>query len=183
MGKLAQLFISFFKIGLFTFGGGGAMIPLMEAELVKKRKWLTEEDLLDYYAIAQCTPGIIAINTATMAGYVVKRKTGSLVATVAVVLPSLIIITLIAAVLQNYMHNQNVIYAFNGIRAAVVAIIFEVVFELGKKNIKNMGSGIIFAVSLLLLLMFNFSPIQTILCGFALGLLWQFANRKTRNKQ
>lgn len=183
MHILWEIFISFFKVGLFTFGGGGAMIPLLEDELVKKRGWLTEQDLIDYYAIAQCTPGIIAINTATMAGYVVKKKIGSLIATVAVVLPSLIIITLIAAVMQNFMEYQSVIHAFNGIRAAVVAIIFQVVFTMWKKNIKQVSGGIIFIASLLLLIFFEISPIQTIIFGFGVGMLWQFFTKIHRSKK
>lgn len=183
MKKLFELFISFFKIGLFTFGGGGAMIALLQDELVRKRGWLKEEDLLDYFAVAQCTPGIIAINTATMAGYEIKGKTGSAVATFAVVLPSLIIITLIAAALQSYMHNEYVVHAFNGIRAAVVAIIANVVVSLWKKNIKSIPAGAIFIISLALLIVFSLSPIWTIIIGCLIGLVWQFFLRKKMQKR
>ena len=159
------------------------MIALLQDELVKKRGWLKESDLLDYFAVAQCTPGIIAINTATMAGYEIKGKIGSAVATFAVVLPSLIIITIIAALLQNYMENEYVIHAFNGIRAAVVAIIANVVIDLWRKNVKNVVSGAIFVLSLLLLLIFSFSPIWTIIVGCLTGLIWQKFLFKEINKR
>ena len=182
MKKIGELFISFFKIGLFTFGGGAAMIALLNDELVKKRGWLKESDLLDYFAIAQCTPGIIAINTATMAGYEVGKKIGSAVATFAVILPSLIIITLIASILQNYMQNEYVLHAFNGIRAAVVAIIAQVVISLWQKNIKNYASGGIFVLCLCGLLVFSLSPIWIIIIGLIIGVFWQLFLRFKEKK-
>jgi len=159
------------------------MIALLQDELVKKRGWLKESDLLDYFAVAQCTPGIIAINTATMAGYEIKGKTGSAIATFAVVLPSLIIITLIAAVLQNYINNEYVVHAFNGIRAAVVAIIANVTVALWKKNITSVAAGTIFFVALLLLTVFSFSPIWTIISGCLAGLFWQMFLLKKMQKR
>ena len=178
MRILCELFISFFKIGLFTFGGGGAMIALLQDELVKRRGWLKESDLLDYFAVAQCTPGIIAVNTATMAGYEVAGKKGSALATFAVILPSLIIITLIAAVLRNYMQNEYVVHAFNGIRAAVVAIIAQVVVSLWQKNVKCVAAGAIFVLSIIVLLIFAVSPIWIIMGSCILGLLWQKIEKK-----
>lgn len=183
MKILWELFASFFRIGIFTFGGGAAMIALLEDELVKKKGWLKEQDLLDYFAIAQCTPGIIAINTATMTGYEVGKKSGAAVATFGVVLPSLIIITLIAAILHNYMDNAYVVHAFNGIRAAVVAIIANVVIELGRKNIRKVGAAVVFVCSFALLTIFSLSPIYTILCGCALGFIWQKALPLLRRKK
>lgn len=159
------------------------MIALLQDELVKRRGWLKEDDLLDYFAVAQCTPGIIAINTATMAGYEIKGKTGSAVATFAVILPSLIIITLIAAILQNFMNNEYVVHAFNGIRAAVVAIIANVTISLGCKSLKTIASGVIFMIALSGLLMFSLSPIWTVILGCLLGMIWQMFLHKKFEKR
>lgn len=171
--NLWQIFITFFKIGLFTFGGGGVLIAWIEDELVEKKNWLADKDFLDYYAIAQCTPGIIAINVATMVGYHVRQKTGAAVATVAVILPSVIVITLIAAFLQNLTDNPLIAHAFNGIRAAVVAIIAGVVVAMLRKNVKDWGGWFIFISTFLLLLIFACSPFLMILYGCILGLLYQ----------
>ena len=116
MKILADLFMTFFKIGLFTFGGGYAMIPLLQAELVRKKKWSSDEELMDYYCIGQSTPGIIAINVATFIGYKRARSTGAVVATLGMVSPSLIIIMSLAHVLNLYMDNPYVAHAFAGIR-------------------------------------------------------------------
>ena len=137
MRKLWKLFRLFFKIGLFTFGGGYAMLPLLKAEVVDKRKYLTEEELLDLYSIGQCTPGIIAVNVATFIGYQQAKIKGAIVATMGMIMPSIVIITLVATILGHFMDNRYVIYAFYGIRICVVALIFNVIFDLAKKNLKS----------------------------------------------
>ena len=137
MRDLLSLFALFFKIGLFTFGGGYAMLPLLKDEVVNKRRFVSDEELLDLYSIGQCTPGIISINVATFIGYQQKGIGGAVVATSGIVLPSLIIITLVASILQQFMDNRYVAYAFAGIRICVAALIADVIYDLAKKNIKN----------------------------------------------
>ncbi|MDD3921386.1 MAG: chromate transporter, partial [Eubacteriales bacterium] len=130
-----DLFTSFFRIGLFTFGGGYAMLPMLQREVVEKRGWATEEELLNYFAVGQCTPGIIAVNTATFVGYKQKKTMGGVVATLGVVIPSIIIITAIAALLSNFAHIPAVQHAFSGIRIAVAALIVSAVIRLFRANV------------------------------------------------
>lgn len=137
MNILAELFVTFFKIGICTFGGGYAMLPMLEREIVNKRNWATMEELLDYFAIGQCTPGIIAVNTATFVGYKVRKNLGGVVATLGVVAPSLVIISLIAALLSNFMEYEIVGHAFAGIRIAVCALIAGTILKLAKKSVKK----------------------------------------------
>lgn len=170
MPSLAEIFAIFFKIGLLTFGGGGVMIAWIQEELVRKKKWLSDTDFLDFYAIAQCTPGIIAINVATMVGYAVRKKAGATVATAAVILPSIIVISLIASALPNITENEIVVHAFNGIKAAVVAIITNVAVNMLLNNVKDMTGRAIFALSFLLLLLFALSPVVMVIFGCCAGL-------------
>ena len=119
MNLYLDLFTTFAKIGVCTFGGGLAMLPLLQREVVEKKKWATEAELTDYYAIGQCTPGVIAVNTATFVGYMEKGVLGGIIATLGMIFPSLVIITVIAAFLSNFAHIPAVIHAFAGIRACV----------------------------------------------------------------
>lgn len=171
MQNLKDLFVLFFKIGLFTFGGGYAMLPLLKDELVSKRRMLTEEELLDMYAIGQCTPGIIAVNVATFIGYRQARIKGAVVSTLGMIFPSLLIITLIALVLRQYMYNRYVSYAFAGIRIGVVALIASVVVDLWKKNVRNYTDGTIFIAALALLGVFNLSAVWVVIAAAVLALL------------
>lgn len=132
---LFQLFSAFFRIGLFTFGGGYSMLPMLEAEVVKKHAWATTDELLDYFALGQCMPGLIAANVAVLIGYRQKKLKGAFFSMLGVVLPSLIIITLIAAALKNFAHLPLVQHAFRGIRAAVAALIFGAFIKLFKANV------------------------------------------------
>lgn len=170
MRKLLHLFLMFFKIGLFTFGGGYAMLPLLQAEIVKKRRWATDEKLLDLYSIGQCTPGIISVNVATFMGYRQAGIAGACAATLGMVMPSLIIITLLAAVLDRYMHNRYVSYAFAGIRICVVALILDIIYDLWKKGITDYKGAGIFAGALLLLLGFNLSAVWIVILAGIAGL-------------
>ncbi len=124
MKKYWELFIAFARIGVMTFGGGYAMIPILERELIDKRGWTTNEELMDYYAVAQCTPGVIAVNTATFIGYKLYGVLGGIVATMGVIFPSLIIITAIAGILTNFADVPAVKSAFAGIRVCVCVLIF-----------------------------------------------------------
>ena len=126
MKQYVSLFFTFAKIGVCTFGGGYAMLPILQRELVDNKGWATEEELADYYAVGQCTPGVIAVNTATFVGYNRMGWLGGTVATLGVVFPCLVIIMAIAAFLSNFMHLDVVVHAFNGVRAGVVALILSI---------------------------------------------------------
>lgn len=171
MQSLKDLFLLFFKIGLFTFGGGYAMLPLLKDELVVKRRLLSEDELLDLYAIGQCTPGIIAINVATFIGYRQARLKGAVAATLGMVFPSLLIITLIAMVLKQYMYNRYVTYAFAGIRIGVVALIASVLVDLWRKNIRNYADGRVFVLAVALLGVFSLSAVWVVIAAAVSALL------------
>ena len=141
MNKLFKLYIVFFRIGLFTFGGGYAMLPMLEREIVERHKWATREELLDYYAIGQCTPGIIAVNTATFVGYSERGFMGALAATLGVITPSFVIILALASFLQNFENVPEVSHAFAGIRAAVASLILAAVINLFKSNVIQLPSN------------------------------------------
>ena len=143
--KLWHLFATFFKIGAFTFGGGYAMIPLIQKEAVEKRKWVTDEDILEIIAIAESTPGPIAINSATFVGYRTCGVLGSACATLGVVLPSFLIILVISFLLQQFQNLQAVQYAFQGIRAGVLALLFKALWGMYKKSPKGWVSYVVMA--------------------------------------
>ncbi len=166
--ELLRLFGAFAKIGAFTFGGGYAMLPMLEKELVEKHGWVTEEDLADYFAIGQCTPGVIAVNTATFVGYKLKRIPGAIFATLGVIFPSMILILILAAFLSNFASFGVVKHAFAGIRVCVCVLIFSSVWKLGKKSLKNWICWVIFGIVFLLA---AFSDIATAILVIATGLL------------
>ena len=145
MKELLDMFLTFARIGGLTFGGGYAMLPMLQREVVEKRGWATEEELMDYYAIGQCTPGVIAVNTATFIGQKYRGDLGGIVCTLGVVFPSLVIITVIAAFLQNFADLAVVKNAFAGIRACVVVLIFNAVIKQYKKSVKDRATLLIFA--------------------------------------
>ena len=169
MRLLLDLFLSFFKIGLFTFGGGYAMLPMIQREVVERHGWETEEDVLDYYAIAQCTPGVIAVNTATFVGTKLKGAVGGAVATLAVICPSVIIITIISSILKSFASYEIVQHAFAGIRVAVAALVVVSVYKLYKKGVRGALSNGIFAASLLLIVLFDLSPVWIVAACIVLG--------------
>ncbi len=161
MNEYLQLFLTFAQVGACTFGGGYAMLPILQREIVDKKGWCTQEELADYFAIGQCTPGVIAVNTATFVGSKRKGPVGGVVATLGMVFPSVVIITLIAAFLQNFAHIPAVKHAFNGVRAAVVALIASSVLKLGKTTLKNPPAVVIYVLVLALAVTGNFLPIPT----------------------
>ena len=179
-----QLFFSFFKVGLFTFGGGYAMLPLLKAEVVQKQKWITEDELLDYFSIGQCTPGIIAVNVSTFCGYKLRGILGAVVSTFAVVLPSVIIISLIASILKMFVDNQVVAHAFSGIRVGVCALILVLVIDMCKKVYKQSQNKklhfSILLVSAVLLVFTNISAVFVVLTALAIGFVPNFV--KVRKK-
>lgn len=150
MKEYIELFVSFFKIGLFTFGGGFAMLPMLEKEIVEKKKWATNDELLDYFAIGQCTPGVIAVNTATFIGYFRKGYLGGIIATLGVVSPSIIIITIIAGLVQNFSSYPLVQNALAGIRIGVSVLMVTSIIKLIKGSVKDFIRGIIFVLAFLL---------------------------------
>lgn len=171
MHQLLNLFVSFFKIGLFTFGGGYAMLPMLQREVVDRHHWATEEELLDYYAIAQCTPGVIAVNTATFIGTKLGGALAGAVSTLAVVTPSIIIITLISSLLQNFASYEIVQHALAGIRVAVSVLVVSSVIKLYKKGVKGALSNSIFVLSLILVVLFDISPVIIVAASLILGLI------------
>lgn len=171
MRFLWELFSSFFRIGLFTFGGGYAMLPMLQREVVEAHHWATEEEILDYFALAQCTPGVIAVNTATFVGTKLKGAVGGAVATFAVVLPSLIIISIISTVLKSFASYPVVQHAFAGIRVAVAVLIINSVIKLYQKGVKGaLGNGI-FVASLLLVAVLDLSPVWIVAAVLILGVV------------
>ena len=171
MKELLLLFAVFAKIGGFTFGGGYAMLPILQREVVDKRQWATQEELMDYFAIGQCTPGIIAVNTATFIGYKRKGVVGGIFATLGVVAPSVVIITIIAAFIQGFQHIEAVQWAFEGIRAAVVALILSAVIKLGKKSLVDVATVVIFLVVAVLSAVTDLSPAIFVVAAGVCGLL------------
>ena len=171
MPVLLELFLLFAEIGATTFGGGYAMLPILQRELVEKRHWTTEEQLMDYYAIGQCTPGIIAVNTATFIGNTKAGMIGGIVATLGVVSPSVVIITLISIFLQNFADLSIVKHAFNGIRAAVCVLIMDSVIKLGKKSIRDLWGWIIFLCVLLASLLSGISPVLLVVLSGVAGIV------------
>ncbi len=149
MKPYVSLFFTFAKIGVCTFGGGYAMLPILQRELVDNKGWATEEELADYYAVGQCTPGVIAVNTATFVGYNRMGWLGGTVATLGVVFPCLVIIMAIAAFLSNFMHLDVVVHAFNGVRAGVVALILSSVLKLLNTSLVDWKTRLIYVVVLL----------------------------------
>lgn len=148
MNIYLDLFFTFAKVGVCTFGGGYAMLPILQREIVEKKGWATDEELTDYFAIGQCTPGVIAVNTATFIGSKLKGIPGGILTTLGVVFPSVVIITLIAAFLSNFADIPAVQHALAGVNACVVALIASSVIKLGKSTLKNKASWGIFAAAL-----------------------------------
>ena len=171
MKELLDLFWTFAKIGSITFGGGYAMLPIIQREIVEKKKWATETEVMDYYAVGQCTPGIIAVNTATFIGYRLKGIAGGIFATLGVIFPSLVIIMLIAAFLKNFAEFSVVQHAFGGIRVAVVALIISSVIKLWKSSVKNYIGIIIAVMAFILGAVLQLSPIYVVIGAAIVGLL------------
>lgn len=170
MKEYLELFIAFAKIGGGTFGGGYAMLPIMQRELVEKKGWVTNDDLLNYYAVGQCTPGIIAVNTATFIGYKRKGILGAAVATLGMITPSVLIIMLIAAFLKNFAEYPVVQHAFAGIRIAVCATVLVAICNLWKKSVKNWLDFLFCAVAFVLSAFTDISPVWIVLLAAAGGI-------------
>lgn len=171
MKELFSLFITFARIGAFTFGGGYAMLPMLQREVVQNRKWATEDEVLDYFAIGQCTPGVIFVNTATFIGYKQKGILGAIFATAGGIFPSLVIILIIAAVLTNFAELPVVQYAFGGIRVVVGVLIINAITGMWKKSVVD-KLGVFLAIAAFAVVTFTpLSPVWMVLAGAVLGIL------------
>ena len=180
--KLFALFFTFMKIGAFTFGGGYAMIPLIQRETVEKWKWISDDDILEIIAIAESTPGPFAINSATFIGYRVAGFWGSFMATFGVILPSFVIITIISYVLNEFQHLKAVSYAFNGIRAGVLALIIKSLWSMYKKMPKNLVSYIIAVIAFVAVAFLNINVLIVIVSCAILGLITSTVFERRQSK-
>ena len=178
--KLSRLFTAFAKVGVLTFGGGVAMLPMLEREVVQANGWATEDELMDYYAIAQCTPGIIAVNTATFVGKKERGTIGGIAATLGVVFPSVVIITVLAGLISNFAHIPAVAHAFAGIRVCVCVLVFNAALKLSKKSLKDRVTGIIFAAVFLGSLLVDISPVIYVVLAALAGII--IKNREEKKK-
>ena len=172
MKQLWQLFLAFARAGVMTFGGGYAMIPILEREIVDRQGWASSEELMDYYAVGQCTPGVIAVNTATFIGYKVAGSLGGVVATLGVVFPSLVIITVIAGVLTHFADIPAVKSAFAAIRVCVCVLIFNAVLKLWKGAVKDKAGLCLFLLVFLLSIFLDISPVFYVLVCAIAGILF-----------
>ena len=178
ISDLVELFFVFFKIGAVTFGGGYAMLPMLERELAEKRNWTTKETMLDYYAIGQSTPGIIAVNVATFIGFNKAGLLGAIIATAGIVTPSIIIISLIAGCISNFSQIQWVQKALAGINVAVAALLTKSVWDFSKKAVKNIWGLLILLAAFASMYFFGVESIVVILVSATLGICFSFLSAK-----
>ena len=178
MRVLWDVFFSFAKVGAFTFGGGYAMLPVMQKEAAELRGWLSNEEVADYFGMAQCLPGMIAVNTAAFIGHQVKGKAGSVFACLGLVMPSFIFITLIAAALHNFLQYPVVQRALFGIQAVVCALIAQAVITLWKAAVKDVLGLVIYIVILALALFVNIPIIALIVGAVGVGIAADTAKRR-----
>lgn len=171
MKKLWTLFWAFAKMGAITFGGGMAMLPILQREVVENHHWATEEELTDYFALGQCTPGIIAVNVATFIGQKQAGILGGIVATLGVVFPSVVIISVLAGLITNFSHLAWVKHAFAGIQVCVCVLIFNAVIKLLKKSVVDKRTAVIFALVLLGGVFLNVSPVWFVISAALVGIL------------
>ncbi|MFA6891743.1 MAG: chromate transporter [Sphaerochaetaceae bacterium] len=181
--SLASLFWTFAKIGVMTFGGGYAMLPMLQREVVEKRSWCTDSDILDYFAVGQCTPGIIAVNTATFIGYKRRGNWGGIFATLGMVFPSFVIISILASVLAAFEDNRYVQMAFSGVRVAVCALITVSVIKLAKKSIIDIPTFVLCLLTFTLMLCFSLSPVVFVFGGIVWGLVFSWIRERAGRKK
>lgn len=182
MKKITSLFLTFLKIGAFTFGGGYAMVPLIQKEVTEKNEWISDEEMLDVIAIAESTPGPIAVNTATFVGYKIAGFWGAFVSTLGVILPPFVIISLISGFLWQFREIKAVSYAFIGIRAGVLALIVKALISLFKKVSKTAFSYAIMAISLLIPTFFDINVIFVVIACAIAGIIFSLFTIKGGNK-
>ena len=171
MNEYLELFLTFAKMGVMTFGGGMAMLPILQREVVEDRHWATEEELVDYYAIGQCTPGIIAVNIATFVGQKRKGALGGIVATLGMVFPSLVIISILAGLITSFSSVTWVQDAFAGIQVCVCVLIFNAVVKLLKKSVIDKRTSVIFLLVMIGSTLLNLSPVWFVLLAALAGIV------------
>ncbi len=179
---LFTIYFAFFKVGAFTFGGGLAMMPMLQKELIEKKQWLTEEELIDYYAVGQSTPGIIAVNVATFVGYKRAGILGGIFGTLGIISPSLIIIMILANLINSISDYPIVQKALTGINVAVAALLTSVIINFAKKTIKNVWNAIFMLISFLLIFALKVPSFIVILFGLSTGIILTFIHKKKETK-
>lgn len=177
MHPYLDLFFTFARIGACTFGGGYAMLPILQREIVDKRGWTTEDELMDYYAIGQCTPGVIAVNTSTFIGYKTHGLPGAVAATAGMISPSLVIIIIIAAFIQQFAHLEIVQNAFAGIRIAVCALVLQSVWKMAKKGVVDVPTAVILVITFIAVAFLGISPVTMVVVAAAAGILVNLIRR------
>ena len=185
MKTLLELFITFMKIGSLTFGGGYAMLPVIQKEVVENKKWVTDEEIVEYYAIGQCTPGLIAVNTSTFVGNRIAGIAGGIIATIGFIFPAFIIICILAGLIENFADYTLVKDAFAGIRVCACVLIFNAVIKMWKTSVQDFFTFLIFGCVFILTVVFSLSPVILVLaaavCGLAGGILME--KRKTSDAE
>ncbi len=171
MNLYLQLFLTFAKVGVMTFGGGVAMLPILQREIVDNKGWATENEMTDYYAIGQCTPGIIAVNVSTFVGQKIKGISGGIVATLGMVFPSLVIISILAGVISAFSSLTWIQHAFAGIRVCVCVLVFNTMLKLVKKAVIDKATAVIFALVLLGASFINVTPALFVILAALAGIL------------
>ncbi|MBR5774552.1 MAG: chromate transporter [Clostridia bacterium] len=180
MNIFLDLFLTFFKIGAFTFGGGYAMYPIFQRELNEKKKWITEEELIDCYAMGQCTPGVIAVNTASFVGFKTRGVLGAIASTLGMITPSVIIITIIAALIGSFSDNEIVASALSGIRVAVCGMVIVTIWRLIKKNIVDIFSAIIAIATFLVIIILDISTVYAVIASAVVGIIISAIRKKNK---
>lgn len=181
MKELKELYWAFFRIGGLTFGGGLTMLPMLKHELVEKKSWVTEEELLDCYAIGQCTPGIIAINTATFVGYKRKGIAGGISATLGMASPSVLIITVVAMFLESFMDNVWLQHALMGVRGVVCALMLNTVLTLAKKSLVSPVTYVICGIAFLFCMFTEVPLVIIVLLAGTFGIVWEMRKKDKAN--
>lgn len=177
--SLWDIFITFFKVGAFTFGGGYAMISILEEELVSRKRWITSQDMLDMVVIAESTPGVIAVNTATSVGYRLRGVSGAIIATLGVVLPSFVIVSVLSYVLQAFKDNVWYKSAFTGIQACVTVLVLKAFVRMSKQLDKNLFSYLVLAIAFVVATFTDFDVIYLIIIGGVVGIVMSLLGFKT----
>ena len=176
--SLFNLYFSFAKIGTFTIGGGLAMMPMMQSELIEKRKWITDEELIDYYAVGQSTPGIVAVNVATFVGYKQMGIIGGIFATLGMVTPSLVIIMVLAGLINSINDFPIIQKALKGINVTVAALLTSTIINFMKKTIKKFTNAIFMLISFLLVFVFKLPSFWIILFALLIGVVLTYKEKK-----
>jgi chromate transporter len=176
--KYLEYYLTWFRIGLFTFGGGYAMLPMIEKEIIERHHWTTEDEVMNYYAIAQCTPGVIAVNVSTFVGYFQSGVLGALASTLGVISPSILIISAIAGILTTFSDLAVVQHALSGIRIAVCILMSTSIIKLFKKGVVDVCTSVIFGAALMVAMLTNVPTVLLVISAGVLGVLFSMVKAK-----